>query len=339
MEEEIKTKKGRRYKGKSSVGKKIGIALLVILIILVILLGVVAGLVASKVGKIQIEHLDEEQLGINNNLYEEVSENMTKNEFENIKNVALFGVDAGRSDTIIIASINQNNHTIKLLSIPRDTYVSVEGHGKTKINHAYAYGKEQLAIKTINSNFGLNISEYVTINFKGLINVINKMGGIQLDITKDEMNYINTYVHESYQLTKKKTQLLTSYGNIKLTGEQALTHARNRTIGSDFARQERQRDVITAIMTKVSKMSLNQIWNLADSVLEEVKTNLNLSECMGIVSNVLPNSNEYLNNVVSAQIPSEENSDGKGQYINELYYFVCDLEKASEEFKNTIYGD
>ena len=70
---------------------------------------------------------------------------------------------------IMIASINQVDKTIKLISIPRDTYVSVAGHGKTKINHAYAYGKEQLALKTINSNFGLNISEYVTINFKGLI--------------------------------------------------------------------------------------------------------------------------------------------------------------------------
>ena len=229
MKEEQENKKGKRYKEKSSVKKKVLITLLVILIIIVILLGVAAGLVMNKIGKIEFNELDESQLGMNDDLYNEVSESVSKKEFESIKNVALFGIDGGRSDAIIIASINQTDKTIKLLSIPRDTYVQVEGYGKTKINHAYAYGKEQLALKTINSNFGLNISEYVTINFKGLINVINKIGGIELTITKDEKEYINTYVHESYELMGKSTKLLSSYGKVTLTGEQALTHARNRT--------------------------------------------------------------------------------------------------------------
>ena len=261
-----------------------------------------------------------------------------KQEFEKIKNVALFGIDGGRSDAIMIASINQVDKTIKLISIPRDTYVSVAGHGKTKINHAYAYGKEQLALKTINSNFGLNISEYVTINFKGLINVINKIGGIELNISKAEKDYINEFVHESYELTRKPVQLLSSYGKVKLTGEQALTHSRNRTIGNDFTREERQRDVLTAVMNKVSTMSITQLWSLSDSVLSEVKTNLNVSECMGIASDVLGNTSSYLNNIVSKQIPSEDDG-GKGDNINGIYYYVCDLQKASKSMKNIIYGE
>ena len=335
-----KTKGGKRYqkKQKGKKGKIAGIIVAIILILLVILLGVGTGMVAGKLSKINFDKLDKSDLGVNEDLYTEVSDNVSKEEFEKIKNVALFGIDSGRSDAIMIASINQVDKTIKLISIPRDTYVSVAGHGKTKINHAYAYGKEQLALKTINSNFGLNISEYVTINFKGLINVINKIGGIELNISKAEKDYINEFVHESYELTGKPVQLLSSYGKVKLTGEQALTHSRNRTIGNDFTREERQRDVLTAVMNKVSTMSITQLWSLSDSVLSEVKTNLNVSECMGIASDVLGNTSSYLNNIASKQIPSEDDG-GKGDNINGIYYYVCDLQKASKSMKNIIYGE
>lgn len=335
--EEKEKQNGKRYKKQSKAKKIILIILMVLLIFIIILLGIAAGLVMAKIGKIDYNELDESQLGINDNLYDELTVNISKEEFENIKNVALFGVDGGRSDAIIIASINQTDKTIKLLSIPRDTYVEVKGYGKTKINHAYAYGKEQLALQTINSNFGLNISEYVTINFKGLINVINKIGGIELTISKEEKDYINQYVNQSYALTGKNVKLLSSYGKVKLTGEQALTHSRNRTIGSDFARSERQRDVITAAMSKVMQKSITEIWSISDSILEEVRTNLNVSECMGIVANVLPNASTYLNNVISLQVPSTE--IGSGQTISGVYYFVCDLDKASQDFKDAIYGE
>ena len=342
-EENVQAKKkkgGKRYKRKSKAGKIIGISVAILLIILVILLGVAAGMVAGKISKINFDDVNKDDLGVNDALYTEVSNSVSKEEFNKIKNVALFGIDGGRSDAIMIASINQVDKTIKLISIPRDTYVSVAGHGKTKINHAYAYGKEQLALKTINSNFGLNISEYVTINFKGLINVINKIGGIELDISKAEKDYVNQYVNESYELTGKPVQLLSSYGKVKLTGEQALTHSRNRTVGNDFTREERQRDVLTAVMNKVSSISLTQLWSLSDSVLSEVKTNLNVTECMGIASDVLGNTSSYLNNITSKQIPSEDDG-GKGDSTMDggIYYYVCDLEKASKNMKNTIYGE
>ncbi len=340
-EDSRKIKKDKGNKKNTSRLKKVVIISLSVLLIFAIIFGILLYIASSTLGKIGFEGLDESQLGLNDDLYNEVSSNISKQEFNSIKNIALFGIDGGRSDTIIIASINQTDHTIKLISIPRDTYVSVEGHGKTKINHAYAYGKEQLALKTINSNFGLNISEYVTINFKGLINIINKLGGIELEITKAEMEYINKYVSESYQLTGKKVQTLSSYGKVTLTGEQALTHARNRTIGNDFYREERQRDVITAVMNKVSTMSLTKILGLSDSILSEVKTNLDINESIGILTSALSNSSEYMNSVTSKQIPSEEagNGSGKGQKISGIYYFVTDLEEAKTAFKNAIYGE
>lgn len=341
VKKEKTMKKSTEPKKKMSKGKKIAIIIISILLLFAIIFGILLYIASSTLGKIGYEDLDQSQLGLNNELYDEVSSNITKSEFNSIKNIALFGIDGGRSDTIMIASINQTDHTIKLISIPRDTYVSVDGHAKTKINHAYAYGKEQLALKTINQNFGLNISEYVTVNFKGLINIINKIGGIELEITKAEMDYINNHVSESYAMTGKTVKKLSSYGKVYLTGEQALTHARNRTVGNDFTREERQRDVITAVMDKVSSMSLTKILGLSDSILSEVKTNLNISECMGILTNALSNSSEYINNVTSKQIPSEAegNGSGKGQKIGGIYYFVCDLDEASRAFKNTIYGE
>lgn len=314
---------------------------LILVLVVIVILGIFIYFIYNKFGKIEYEKLDESQLSLNEDIYNEVSDQVSKDEFDNIKNVAIFGIDGGRSDTIIIASLNQTNHTIKLLSIPRDTYVKIEGHGKTKINHAYAYGKEQLALKTINENFGLNISEYITINFTGLINIINKIGGIELEITKAEMDYINAHVGESYSLTKNPVEKLSDYGKIKLTGEQALTHSRNRTVGNDFTREERQRDVITAVMEKVSKMSKTQILGLSDDILTDVKTNLNVGKWTGILTSALGNSGEYLNNVTSKQIPSYEagNGSGKGQMIDGIYYFVVNIEETSTAFKNAIYGE
>lgn len=336
--EKVKEEKNRK---KMTKGKKIAIIIIVILLIFAIIFGSLVFIASATIGKIQFENIDKTQIGLNDGLYEEVSNNVTQAEFNSIKNIALFGIDGGRSDTIIIASINQTDHTIKLISIPRDTYVSVEGHGKTKINHSYAYGKETLALKTINENFGLNISEYVTINFKGLINIINKIGGIELEITKAEMDYINQNVALSYKISgNSNVQKLSSYGKVKLNGEQALTHSRNRTVGNDFYREERQRDVITAVMNKVSSMGLTQILGLSDSILSEVKTNLNITECIGILTEALGNSSDYLNSVESKQIPSDAagNGSGKGQYIDGIYYFVSDLDEASQAFKDTIYG-
>lgn len=340
-ENEAMPEQDNKGKKKLSKGKKIAIIVTSILLIFCLIFGILIFVASATLGKIGFEKLDKTQLGLNDNIYSEVSDNISKEEFDSIKNVALFGIDGGRSDTIIIASINQTEHTIKLISIPRDTYVSVQGYGKTKINHAYAYGKEQLALKTINENFGLNISEYVTINFKGLINIINKIGGIQLDITKAEMEYINGNVSASYKISGKTMKKLSSYGNVTLNGEQALTHSRNRTIGNDFYREERQRDVITAVMNKVSKMSMSKILGLSDSILSEVKTNLNITECMGLLTSALSHSGEYMSNIISKQIPSSDkgNGSGVGKKIDGIYYFVPDLEETSQAFKNAIYGE
>ena len=165
---------------------------IVLLIILVIIIGcALAGylFIRSKFDKMTYKPLDEADLGI-----ETVEEdNEPKVQVDDMIKFVIFGSDsrdtedsyAGRSDTIIIVVINNVDKNINLISIPRDTYVNVPDYGMTKINHAYAYGQEQLSIKTINSYFGLDLTQYMTIDFSGLVNSIDRVGGVELTLDQD----------------------------------------------------------------------------------------------------------------------------------------------------------
>ena len=172
--------------------------LLVILIIIVILAGIAAGLVAEKLGKINVEEIDKTAIGISEE---------TKEELSGYRNIALFGVDSraddygvgNRSDCIMIASMNQKTNDIKIISVYRDTYMQVEEKGKDKLDkvtHAYAYGGPQGALKALNTNLDLNISEYVTANFDAVIAAVDAVGGVTIDVDISEVKYINKYINK-----------------------------------------------------------------------------------------------------------------------------------------------
>lgn len=323
---------------------KIGRIVLVLIFVLLIGLGIAIGsFISGKLANLNMQEIDTSDLAVNGDLYNAVSDTLTQSEFNDVICIALFGTDsrdtdnmsAGRSDTIIIASINTKFKTVKLISIPRDTYVEVPGHGKTKINHAYAYGQEQLAIKTINQNFGLSITEYATIDFSGLIHIINQIGGIQMNITKTEMEYINSHSYDAYKVTGNTKKNVSSYGNVTLSGEQALTHSRNRTVGNDFTRAGRQREVLEAMMNKMIGLGTSKLLELSDSFLKEVKTNINVTSYIGQLTNIMMNSSEYMSHITSLQIPSTDY--GKGQMISGVYYFVADAEQMKQDMIDNIY--
>lgn len=320
-----------------------------IILIIIVLIGIIIGVAIFSIymmltGMMKSD-IDTSDLAVNENLYEELNEfGVSQKEFDSIINIAFFGSDsrdlsnvsAGRADTIMIISVNPMKKSVKLISIPRDTYVEVPGYGKTKINHSYAYGQEQLAIKTINKNFGLNITEYVTINFEGLINVINAVGGVDLYITKDELKVINDYLDDSYKVSGKTYIPMTEYGDVHMNGEQALAHCRDRYIGSDFKRAERQREVLEKVMEKISQKSLSEILDLVDIFLQQVKTNVNVTEYLGLATSAFANMDKYMDNIISAQVPSTEY--GKGKYIDGVYYFVADMDTCKEDIYNYIYN-
>lgn len=322
---------------------KVFLIILAIIMLLVILLsGSVAIWLFSKFKKINFKYLDNSDLGINYNLYENVSNIISESEYNSIINILLIGSDSDNtydaeqhSDVIMILSINTVKKSVKIISIPRDTAVDIPNYGRFKLNKTYALGEEQLLIKTINTTFDLNIDKYVTVDFKGLIDIINQMGGIEMDITSSEMQYINRGLKDMYKLSNNDYETLKSYGKVTLNGEQAMVHARNRTVGNDFTRSERHRDIIEAIISKMSTMTEKQVLNLSDSLLDDVKTNVNIMEYVPMLPGFIINKNSYLSNVNSVMVPSLEYS--KGVMYNGAYLVETDLDRAKADFIKYMY--
>ena len=222
-----------------------------IIIAIVIILAIVAGFalagwlyIKHLYNKMEFKPLDETDLGIN------ITEVETKKvQIENYTRFVIFfcvSRDAdnqyyGRSDTIIIVTINNDTKHMTFISIPRDTYADVPGYGMTKINHAFAYGQEQLSIKTINSNFGLDLNQYITIDFTGLVAAIDRIGGVEVNLDDAEIAFINQRIDNANKING-------GAGKYVLNGKQALLHSRNRYVGRDFARASRQRSSMQLVV-------------------------------------------------------------------------------------------
>lgn len=261
---------------------KVLLGILITLLIIIIAAGGTAfWYVQDKIGKMQQVKIDESQISVSEN------ENLT-----GYRNIAIFGVDSraddygkgNRSDCIIIASINNKTHDVKLISVYRDTYVQIEGHGLDKITHAYSYGEAPLAIKTLNTNLDLNIKEFVTVNFDSVSDAVDALGGIKMNITSAEVKYINGYIDETSKVTGKTSKHITSAGTYTLDGVQAVAYSRIRyTAGGDYKRTERMRDVITAMIAKLKTKSVSEINTIANKILPQVYTNLSMTDLLSMV--------------------------------------------------------
>lgn len=208
-------------------------------------------------------------------------------------NIALFGVDSRandltkntRSDSIMIASINKYTNKIKLLSLYRDTYVFIPEHGYTKLNHAYAYGGPKLAIETINRNFDMNITDYITVNFSALTDVIDALGGVTINVTSEELNEVNRYAKDVARINGREWTKIEKAGEQTLTGVQATGYSRVRYLkGGDYARAGRQRTVIDAIIKKARHSGPKKLYNAADCFLPQTATSLSGTEFARLVS-------------------------------------------------------
>ncbi len=211
------------------------------------------------------------------------------------RNIVVFGLDTrdnslkrGNSDTIMIASINNKTKDVKLVSIYRDTYVNIPDIGYTKINAAYANGGYALALSTINKNFDLDITEYITVNFRAVIDTIDRVGGITLDIQNNELKTLNGYVRELNRINGTDVPGLKSAGTQTVNGTQATAYARIRyTEGGDFKRTERQRVVLSKTFGKVKSSKLTTIYDLINDIFPQTATNLDKDEILGLAKNVL----------------------------------------------------
>lgn len=323
-------KRNNKKKKKKSIGFKIFIGFLCF----VLALGVVGGgYVIGLLNKMDNVTLDKENLGI---VEEEIEE---YDNAKKIRNVALFGVDAtdgttGRSDSIMIATLDPVHNKVKLTSIMRDSYVNISGYGYDKINHAYAYGGPELAIKTINENFGLNIEDFVTVNFSSLPVIINILGGVDIEITSDEIQYINEYIDQINSLSGTYSPYITYAGMQHLNGTQALAYSRVRyTSGGDYKRTERQRTVLTALFNKLTSTSASSYNSLLNEVLPYVQTNLNAGDILSLGTKVLGIGN----NLEQDRFPRD--GYGEGAMINGTYYLTFDIETVKQQMREYIFND
>lgn len=261
--------------------------------VLLIAIGVMY-IVVTTTTEVDRKAIDIENITIN----DEVAENLNEKEESTTlgyRNIALFGVDSRegelgkgtRSDSMIIASINQDTQEIKLISVFRDTYLNLSNDTYNKCNAAYAKGGPEQAISMLNANMDLNITDYVTVGFGGLIDAINALGGIEIDVTESEISHLN-----NYQLCMAE-EMGVSYipveksGKQLLNGMQATAYCRIRyTKGDDFRRAERQRDVLSAMMTKAKGASVSELTDVVNAVLPQVETSLGVNEILSVLGSV-----------------------------------------------------
>ncbi len=276
------------------------------LIALVALVGAIVAV--STIGKMERVHINEENIVFN----ESVEENQ---EMKGYRNIALFAVDSRkgklgkgqRTDTIMIASINQDTGDVKLCSIYRDTYLNLGNDKYNKANAAYAQGGPEQALNMLNWNFDMNITEYITVGFDALIEVIDALGGVQIDVAENEINDLNNYqrsmfVEDENDPLNENIVKVTEPGLQTLNGLQATAYCRIRYVGDDYGRTERQRKVLMACMAKAKQASPTTLVEILNSAIDDVSTNLDLGEMASILQDV--NSYQI---VAQAGVPFESN--------------------------------
>lgn len=267
--------------------KVLGIIILILIILAIIAVASGYFFIRGKLDQMQQVDIDENNL----NVSATVAENLS-----GYRNIAIYGVDSrnselgegNRSDCIIIASINNDTKEIKLISVYRDTYVDIDGYGLDKITHAYSYGGPELALKTLNENLDLNVTEFVTVNFDAVADAVNALGGVEINIQADEIDYLNSYLAETSRVTGLETEEITETGLQTLDGVQAVAYSRIRyTEGGDYRRTERMRTVIEAMFEKLKDKSLGEINDLADQILPEVYTNIEPNEIISLAPTII----------------------------------------------------
>ena len=258
-------------------------------------------------------------------------------------NILLLGGDSRsknsyeRTDSMIILSINETTGQAKMTSIMRDTWVSYPGmSGKGKINAANVYGGPELAMATVNECFGTDIQDYVLINMAGLVDVIDQVGGIDIPVTSGERKWINLYVKDylkNFGSYDGETSLSMSGDSVHLNGLLAMTYCRNRSIGTDYARTQRQRRVLMAFVDKLRAESHLQLAVVVASAFDNVKTNLNLANLLTLANFGLKLDTE---SIEQYRIPA----DGTFQSgMKDGYWSIRpDFDKNKELLGNFIYG-
>ncbi len=262
---------------------------------------------------------------------------------DDVYNVLLIGVDrrnkswAGNSDSMILMSLNHKKNQISMISLMRDTYVNIPGIGMRKLNAAHANGAGPLLLKTVEENFKIDVDRYVSVDFSGMIAIIDQLGGIELTMSDAEVKVANDlYIKEMCKLQnlKEEKYRIPSGGTRKYNGIQAVAYARIRYVGnSDYQRTERQRIVLTKMLEAMKSMSVTELMSFAETVLPLVTHNIPESEIWELLGKA-PALLQY--QLVKDRIPY----DGlyRVVYVKKQDMLVPNWEKTIAKLKATLYN-
>lgn len=295
--------------------------LIVTLLIIVTILGGILLYGQKLYNKLNRVDLDQSQLGISDSTKEELSQYNNK---DNITNIALFGIDgkdtnSGRSDSIMILTIDSAHKSIKISSIMRDSYVNIPGKHMDKINHAFAFGKAPLALQTINENFGLDIDKYIATDFSNLPKIVDSLGGVDISITSEEVSHIPG---------------ISSPGEHTLNGSQALAYSRIRyASGGDYQRTARQRTILNAIYKKTLGVSPSEYPKLLNEYLPFIETNMSIGNLLDLGGKIASIGSP---SIIENRFPQDGYCEGK--MINGIYYLTFDINTTKEQIRDFIYN-
>ncbi len=261
---------------------------------------------------------------------------------DDIRNIALFGVDSrdsdstvGHSDVTMIVSINAKENTVRTVSILRDSYVPIAGHGSNRINFAYFTGGPVLAINTLNKLFRLNITDYVTVNFSMVTDIIDLLGGVDIEITEDERQQINWLIDTEDFKSSYKSEYVKKSGLVHLNGKQAMHYSRIRYIDSDAFRVQRQTKVMSLLLEKVKNLSITKYPELLRKILKNVETSLGYSDLLSYAPMVLK-----LGGIRSTSVPDATlDKNVRGGNYNGMWVYRYDLDAAADRIHEFLYGD
>lgn len=316
---------------KNKLSKTILIVFSVLLLIVTVsvaALGISFKSISSKIDRVEVNRNSVTDTGLEPAVEE-----------ENVINILLLGTDKFDSETLtasdatMILTIDTINNRIKLCSLMRDTYVDVPGEEPCNLNDVIIKGGPELTLKTINTNFNLQIDKFVQVNLNSLPKIIDILGGVELNITSDELKYINGYIDNIDTNNGTTTEHLTTPGLQTLNGTQASAYCRIRyTSGRDYKRTERQRDVLSALFDKFKSSSISQLTDLMNNILPLVSTNITNSEILSIVGKVLTMG---VSNIEQSRFPLDRQHE---MILTDMYHMIIDKEQTTKEMHKFIFS-
>lgn len=263
---------------------------------------------------------------------------------DGVVNVLLIGNDSrengedGRSDAMILLSLSSKTKTIYMTSLLRDMYVEIPGHDNNRLNAAYSFGGAELLMQTVEKNFDIPVNRYVQVNFEAFANLVDAVGGVELDLSSEEVEYVNGYLVE-YNMLLDRPQGTDNLdpsvsGLIHLNGPQALAYCRNRYLGTDFGRTERQRKVLEAVIKKLPSALITNGSELFNSLMPNLTTNLTKNECFRLS---LMASKLLTYDIIPTSIPQP--GTYQNATIRKMAVLEVDFEANRKYLKENIYGE